>query len=381
MPTGMVKTSTLIASDAGVAGRDLLEHRDIDLFWALTEEEVKAVLSHKRPRLVVTREDLALSVFEGRRASGVRPPVVVLVEPDGWARQEAYRVAGAAVLVRSANRRGILEAVSELSGRDFEDHPWVAVQEVVSLELDELARYVEICRLSPSGVELNDAPDLKVGARVTVALDFLDRPLSLPGLVVRQAHARGHACTGVVFDRLEEQTRADLEAFVSGRARAVPEPVGFTEDLGTYTLDIFRQAAPAVDSLSERRELVARALFPVEGAEEPRVPRWVSRVIESLTALERDAMLDRSGPEFARDALELRIRLASWRLAPDPEEEVRSLFEHVLEFSRTLAVEGAALPAEQKVEVTTIRAELLGRLYRLGQPMTRPAPPLERAAV
>lgn len=381
MPMGMVKTSTLIASDAGVAGRDLLEHRDINLFWALTEDEVKAVLSHKRPRLVVTREDLALSVFEGRRASGVRPPVVVLVEPDGWARHEAYQMAGATALVRSSNRRGILEAVSEVSGRDFVDHPWVALEEVVSIELEDRERYVEIRRLSPSGIELNDAPDVKVGARVKVSLDFLDRPLSLPGLVVRHGQARGHVHTGIVFDRLDESTRSELEAIVSGRARTLPEPMDFTEDLGTYTLDLFRQAAPAADSFAERRELVARALFPVEGSEQARVPRWVSKVAESLTSVERDTMLDRTGPEFARDALELRIRLASWRLAQEPDDEVRTLFDLVLDFARTLAVEGAALPPEQKVDVTTIRADLLARVYRMGQPVSRPARPLEHAVV
>ena len=376
----MVKTSTLIASDAGVAGRDLLEHRDMDLYWALTEAEVKAVVAQKRPRLVLTREELALSVFEARRAVGVRSPVIVLVEADGWARQEAYRVAGATALVRSSNRRGILEAVSETSGRAFEDHPWVAVQEVVSLEVGDMTRYVEICRLAPSGVELTDAPDLKVGARVSIGLDFLDRPIALPGLVVRQARARGQAHTGVVFDGLDERARTDLESFVAGRARAAPEPMNFTEDLGTYTLDLFRQVAPAVDSLAERRDLVVRALFPVEGSDETRVPRWVSKVVESLTALERDAMLNQKGPEFARDALELRIRLASWRLAPDPESEVRSLFEHVLDFVRTLAVEAAGLPPEPMVEVTRIRADLLARLYRMGPPVTRPARPLERAA-
>src|SRR5437762_8614450 len=109
----MKRTPILVCCDAGAAGRVLLARRDLDLRWALTFEEARAVVKSGFPRLVVMREEVAAGLLETMREAKSTASSIVLLEEDGWSRYDGYLSRGATVLVRETNGRRILEAISE----------------------------------------------------------------------------------------------------------------------------------------------------------------------------------------------------------------------------------------------------------------------------
>ena len=263
----MKRPSILISAAAGTAGRPLLRNEDIDLSWALTEEELRS--TSRRFDVVLTREELA-EVALSRRAG----PVVVLLEANGWSRHEQYFDKGATALVQAS-----IEAVSELTGVPFEEHPWVEVSEFVSVfSPDE--HYVRVQRVSPSGMELEvEERNFARGQRISFEMEFLPGAPRGEGTVVR-APERHSATLAVAFDDGQPNLQKALSAFVHARPAPVPEPVSLTSDLGTCTLDLM------LHTELDRRECKLREQLRLALSTNARVPRWVNGVAAKLTETE-----------------------------------------------------------------------------------------------
>ena len=357
----MTSIPLLVCCDAGAAGRELLARRDMILRWALTPAEAQAVVAVDAPHLVLVREDMAEDVLRNL-PQGL--PTVVLLEPDGWTRHKRYAEMGATALVRASNRERILEAVSELTGLAFRVHPRLQLSEVLPVQVagGEI-HYLEVSEVSVSGIAVRNLPGARVGTRVRVDMDFLDPMRQLTAIVVRFGQDEGQPLAGLAFDALTDEDRRALGTFIREKeaARTFPEPENLTADIGTYTLDLFRQQSPT--DVKVFKEMLSASMFPLPGALGPRMPHWLEKVAVSLTSLERDAVQGVKVPMFAQAALDLRLTLAQVRASSGGDVLTPGLGEQVLEFARTLANEGTGKPAELLVQITEIRAALLIMAY------------------
>lgn len=361
----MKSVSILILSDAGAAGRELLARRDVDLAWALSVEEALAAIERRRPRVVLVREALAGALFEGGRSLLSRVPVVVLLEPDGWARRGEHFAAGATALVSAGSLERILEAVTELTGLPTRHAPRVPYPEVVDVSFMGSRLYLEATEVGTSGIAIRDFPPARLGDRVEVGLVMMEPPLTLSGMVVRSHAGRGGAVTEVAFNALDDDERARLEAFVRAeRARSapLPDPVGLTSDLtaGSFTLDLFENLEEAAARPDRWLTLLAERLR--SDGDTP-APRWLMRVERELSEVERRAVLGERAPAFAKAALAMRVDVARAQAALPDAATVRETCELALDFCRSLAVDAADSPARLLAQVPEIRAGILAQIY------------------
>ena len=354
----MTSIPLLVCCDAGAAGRELLARRDMILRWALTPAEAKSVIAIDPPWLVLVREDMAGDVL---RETPAGLPVVVLLEPDGWVRHECYAEAGATALVRASNRERILEAVSELTGIPFRVYPRVPLTEVLNVEVDGEAHYLEAVEISASGIAVRNLPGARVGTRVMVDLDFLEPARRLSAIVVRFGQDDGQPLAGLTFNALHEDDRKTLVTFIREREAMLrlPEPENLTADLGPYTLDLFAHVG---DDMRMFKDMLTSAMFPLDGAIAPRMPSWMQTVARSLTPLEQEALKGAQSPPFGSAAVELRLALAHGRAGAGG-TVTPAMAARVLDFARTLANEGTGQSPKILHQIAEIRAALLVSAY------------------
>lgn len=361
----MKPVSILVLSDAGVAGRELLARRDVELGWALNVKEAIAAIERRRPRVVLTREELALELLSKGRPLIARVPVVILLERDGWGRRADYFAQGATALVSAKSLGRILEAVTELTGLQSRYAPRVPYPEVVDVSLMGTKVYLEATELGTSGIAVRDLPPARVGDRVEVGLVMMDPPMVVSGLVVRSHVARSGAVTEIAFNGLDDDERGRIEAFVTrerGRWASFPDPVGLTSDLsgGTFTLDLMGALGDASAKPDRWVELLEQRM---RSDGETRVPRWLARVERDLSEIERRSVLGQPAPAFARAAVEIRIDVARAQAALLDASSIRESCELALDFCRSLAVEAEGSALEILGQVPEIRAGVLSQVY------------------
>ncbi|MEM7678513.1 MAG: PilZ domain-containing protein [Myxococcota bacterium] len=349
----------LVCCDAGAAGRELLARRDMVLRWALTLDEAKAVFTADPPRLVLVREDMADDILT-HLPSGL--PAVVLLEPDGWSRRERYAEAGATALVRANNRERILEAVSELTGLSFRVHPRISLEKAVSVAVDGEIQSLEAVEMSGSGIAVRNLSGVRVGSRVTVELAFIDPSVTLAAVVVRFGQDEGQPLAGLAFDDPSGDDRAVLAEYIrkAQSQSPLPEPENLAYDPDTCTLDLLLLQAGA--DIRMFKDMMSAAMFPLSGAIGPRMPPWLENVAHQLTAIERAALRGASTVLFAVAAIEFRIALAYERAEAGGIVSSDMRLD-VIEFSRSLVLEGEGMAPEILLQITEIRAALLIQAY------------------
>lgn len=355
------RTPLLIVCDAGNAGRDLLVRKDFDLAWALSPEEARASAERRRPTAVIVREALAAEVLAQLAPMGL--PILVLLEPDGWANREGYLQAGATALVQSSARARILQAVAEMTGRPFPEHARVPFAEFVEVDDGRGVHMVETVDMSNTGMGLRYLPDVEVGNSVRVIMDHLQPPLSLPAVVIR---ADGDT-VGLRFTDLEGELEARVKRLVDTQTARFPAPEmpeGLTVDLGgTLTMELFTVSGTE-DGQSDAffRRMLGRAVH--EGAESREGwPRWLVNIEARLTELERKAYPLDPSQSHASAAIDLRIMLARTR-AQNPETfPSRPLAQRVLDFSRLLEMHIDGEDSASLSDVTLMRGQLLRAVY------------------
>lgn len=361
----MKSVSILVLSDAGAAGRELLARRDVDLGWALTVDEALAAIETRRPRVVLAREDLAVDLLERGKALLVRVPVVILLDPSGWAKRATYFAAGATALVSAGSLGRILEAVTELTGLSTRYAPRVPYPDVVDVSFMGSSIFLEALELGTSGLSIREFPPARVGDRVEVGLVMMDPALTVSGMVVRSYVSRRGAITEVAFNALDDEERATLEAFVKGeraRREPLPDPVGLTSDIagGTFTLDLFDALGESSAAPDRWVQLLAERLA---SDEEVRAPKWLVRVERDLTEIERRAALGEKVPAFAKAALSMRVDVARAQAAMLDARSIQESCELALDFCRSLAVDAQGSPMPHLAQVPDIRAGVLSQIY------------------
>lgn len=341
-------TRILVACDAGAAGRELLTRHDVELGWALTVEEAAAWTRVSRPEVVLTREELATQILELSRA-----PVVVLLEPDGWARRNQYFEAGATALVQATNRQRILEAISHLTGTSFASHARIPYSDVVEVRYGDDSFLCQTADLSMTGMAVHGLENLPIGARIDVSFVMNEPVVHVQGVVVRYGRRQGEPIAGISFSDVDFERAAEIEAIIDRERTSlpdIPEPTGLTTDLaGTFTLDLVTEGGA--------RDRLAQALADDDGT---RLPRWLERLASTLTDAERRALLDRR-PTFASTALDARIRIAQACVAG--EGPSRQDCVAIFELCRSLAEEPGADDETDLPDLPTIRGALLGAVY------------------
>ena len=360
----MKPVSILILADAGAAGRELLVRRDVELGWALTVPEATAAIERRRPRVVVARADFAQMLLKEAASLLERVPVVVLLGPDDWVKRDVLFERGATALAAMDSRPRILETLSELTGLPTRYGPRVPYPEVVDVEVSGTRLYLEATELGTSGISIRDFPPARIGDRVEVTLVMMEPVVSFSGMVTRSRVGRSGAVTDVAFNALNKEERAFLETYVKkegGRSAGFPEPIGLTSDItsGTFTLDLF-QAVGENEGTDRWISLLRKRLMTNE---EVKAPKWLVRVERELTEVERDAILGRSSPPFARAALEMRLDLARTQAVMVDPSSLRDSCELALDFCRTLAKDAKDAPPSKLAQVPDIRAGILSQVY------------------
>lgn len=387
----MRKISMLICGDAGAAGRVLLARRDLEVRWALTAAEAKAVLDRSGEpgsaiSAVIVREELALEVLALLGRMSAPPPCVVVVEQSGWARGEDYFAHGAMALVEESSTGRILEAVSELTGASFSTFPRVPYDKVLDVSSEGGRCYASAMDLSGSGVSVRGLMNAWIGLGVEVTFVMMDPPIVASGVVVRRELEGEELVAGVCFTGIDPADRARISAFVAEQHRALappPEPMGLTVDLaGPLTSDL----GEVIDA-DARSEEIYRAMLR-DLVQEPRspAPTWLGRVAAALTPIERAAVASGTGPAWLEAVIALRIELRRSRLDIDEHSDDERQLDRVVQLCCAMATECEGCSAEVAVQVTRIRADLLREVfgapgkYRAGIPAERVAPAVDRGA-
>jgi hypothetical protein len=359
----MSTTSVLVVTDAGSAGRVLLGRRDVDVRWTLTVEEAVAVVRELHPAVCITREVQAESLLKAFSEIRGAPPVVVLLEDDGWERRHLYFGLGATALASERATDRILEAVSELSGVAFRTCPRVQWSQFLDAQVEGDACFLEAVDLSVSGVSVKNLPSPVVGMRADVSLDECDPPVLATAMVVRVFESGGETIAGMCFVGLEDADRRAIGQLVDVLARRepqLPEPVGFTTDLGgAFTLDLTESVGKGGDANRVYLNMLKEAVRP-EGAP---LPAWLERVKVGLTSIERRAVLSEDGlPSWALASVLLRIHLKRERLDAPIDIAEREMVR-VVEHCCLVAGEAEGAPRDVLCDVASIRAALLREVY------------------
>lgn len=358
----MNDSTILIVTDAGAAGRALLGRKDLDTHWALTLDEALAVVEHAKPRACITREDMAMELLEALKRTPHSPPVVVLLEQDGWERRDLYFGLGATALASELAAERILEAVSELTGISFRTNPRVPFASVLDATIDEEPLFLETVELSASGVAVRGMPEAQVGDRAELNFVMAEPPVTVTAMVVRTYEHGGETVAGMCFVGLDDERRRALNALVEEQAKAeaqAPDPVGFTADLGAFTLDLNKTA----DSGEEGQKVYLAMLR--ESAEHATVvmPSWLKRVQSALTSIEKTALVaDETFPSWALSSIAMRIHLKRERLnseGPIAEAMLPKVVDHCL----MIADQAQGAPSEVLVQAAQIRTALLREVY------------------
>lgn len=351
----------LVCADVGPAGRFLLARKGIRLNWALTSAEAIASTLDQAPDLIVARE--AFAELAMRHPMSLSP-TLVLLDDVGGARARQLIEAGAAAIASVNDRQEVLDAVARLTKLSFRRSARVPFFDVVGIDTGGNYHFQETEELSAGGLSLRAWEGVEIGARVSVHFETLTPPLEVPAMVVRVGSDPAHPTVGLAFEAMPAEDRVVLEELHSrldGSRSLSIEPEGLTTDLQTYTLDLFASGLTEAADAPYQAQLI-EALKG--GRRQQRLPRWLTKIQQGLTALEREA-LTRSEPTlaFAAMAVGLRISLGRARAerggrGPDP-----SLAQAVLDFSRTLATEAEEQKAEILAQVAQIRGDLLVSVY------------------
>jgi hypothetical protein len=357
------RTTLLIASDAGAAGRALLARRDIDLRWALTKNEVKAALAQDpKPRACLARSDLALPMLGYAAEIGEVPPTVVLIDADGWDQREAYFSAGATAIVQHNAEDKILEAIASLTGLVFRTHPRVPYATVADVTMHGERYFLESVDLSASGVTIRGLANARMGDRVELTFMMIEPQISASCVVARVFEEHGETLVALSFEVIDGAYRARLVQIVDEeRANTpdLPEPVGLTHDLGgAFTHDLIQSTAEDENAHEIYRNMLRE--FLKKPPTVVRIPSWLERVARSLMPVERSAALGDEAPSFARATLDMRIQLEHRRIEGAPKS---TLVSGAIELVRSISNDAAGSGPDVLVQVVAIRAALLRAIY------------------
>jgi len=343
-------------------GRDLLRRRDVALHWALTAEEAAAVAKRAKPKVCLAREYMAEDVLE-KLSKRPPVPVVVLLEPDGWERRQAYMDGHATALVQASSGDRILEAVSVLTGLEFAKATRVDLETVVEVHVEGEDRLLETANLSASGVCIRGFPKTHVGYGTKVNFLMLDDPFEVAGVVVRCFRIGGVEAAGLAFSEPSADVLNKIQALVDGSLGSEPGGQSMIMDpMDPDTLSGLPSVGGSVrDALRDR--LVKAGAKDADGD-------WLALATSELTPLEREAALGKPCEAWVQAVLDLRLSLYRTRSVVQgnlPNE----LVQKSLGACRALADKAAGSGSETLVQVTRIRAGILRALYSGGAPGPR----------
>src|SRR5687768_6419106 len=205
---------TLVYGDLRGAGHELLSRSDLDLRWALTLHEAMAVSRRMQIDLVIASDQFALHYLKARAELTDQPPCIVLLGSHFASRKDELRQAGATALISADDPQRIVEAISELTGLNFRDHPRVPLHTVVDVRAGDSDQLLYTFDLSTSGLSIRDLPNAKLGDRVKVTFDLFDPPLVVETQVVRDFNIPEARCTGLSFVDLSEADRNRINELV-----------------------------------------------------------------------------------------------------------------------------------------------------------------------
>jgi PilZ domain-containing protein len=366
----MTQTTILIGRDAGAAGRALLVRRDLELRWSLTvAESIAALKREPRPTLLVLREHFAAEVLSmaksvARNEEGDLPPIVVLLEPDGWTRRDSYFGAGATALAQHNSEERVLEAIGSLTGLQFRHHPRVPYSTVIDVNLGGDRLFLETIDLSLTGMSIRGIPSTaRMGDRAELHFMMLEPSFTVTGVVARVFEEHGETVAAFSFENPGDDVKKAVAAIVAHErenAPSLPEPMDMRlETAGALTQDLVAQLRSDSDAADVYRNMLKERLANPPGVS--RVPSWLERVGRALTKVERRALLKTKQPEFAIATIDLRIRLCRMRLEGDWPVDVECA--RALEVCKTLATDARSQGEDVLADVTLIRAALLRSVY------------------
>src|SRR5688572_17794296 len=311
--------------------------------------------------LVIASDQFALHYLKARAELTDQPPCIVLLGSHFASRKDELRQAGATALISADDPQRIVEAISELTGLNFRDHPRVPLHTVVDVRAGDSDQLLYTFDLSTSGLSIRDLPNAKLGDRVKVTFDLFDPPLVVETQVVRDFNIPEARCTGLSFVDLSEADRNRINELVKNEMASLPVfgTADLTDKPGDQTMDLLTMLRDTGDAgLSQYVSMIQGIIDGWDDAEDS--PTWVFEVAGKLTDTERRAV-STGKPEWAMRVVEYRLDLK--RQAVDKTSDVD--FAAAFEFCRTLANDVTQASPEEAVDATSMRSALLRGIYVL----------------
>jgi hypothetical protein len=365
----------LVCGNAGPVGGDLLRRRDISIHWALSVPEAIAVLAKVNPPVCIVLEQHAEALLAAKPAEATTRFISLVANPTPESTQKQQEL-GATLVVQISVAERILEAISELTGLAFAQHPRVLFRSPISIEIpDEETVQLETVNLSASGLCVKGLSPAAQGKSVRVRV-HLDAELTSNAIVVRCFEQEGTPMAGLCFTDLSAEEHTRVEKFVERELFHHPESTStvLALEFGAEIPVVEAPRRPADVAMAELKAHLREVHLESKRDEMLHQPRKSSAPPpmhpapakkpfdeSKLSAPERASMRGDPAPAWAEPALKARLRL-------DLDKKERGKLTHdavhdVLVVCRDMGSSVAESDMAALVEVTTTRAALLKEIY------------------
>lgn len=376
------KPEILIVGDPGPAGEPLLARSDLGVLWASRAEEAVVILELMAPKICIISPSIGrqnAQVLFGALKEHPDVPCVVLVAPLERPNVPPGMSPGSVTVIPVDQVDAILGQVSLRTRLPFARDARAAIKLPVLVAVYGERHRLESVNISASGIALKGFPRTAIGTQVQLAMELPSGPFVAAARLVR--FSQGTDVAGLEFVDLPPEQRERVAAmvrnyFTRACAPSLVAPVHGDRRLNTQDLfddltgDVEASAAlrtadvglpprdpddveATADEIAALRAVLTGAPPASSGA-----PAWLARIAIDLTPFEVDVVNGSVAPDWARAALQMRVRLARFRLSGKTKLteglalDAYRVFLKLAEIARTQ-------PAQAVRHIAKIRASIL----------------------
>ena len=314
------KATLLVVGDPGPVRAVLLARGDIEVLWVNNAGDALTLLRSSRPALCLVSVDIgytpAMWLLENARER-TQTICVLLVDPKKSVAPTL--VSRTSAVIPFDSTEAILAVIAFHTGLAFARHPRTSVQAAVRVSLDGEDYVLEAENLSVSGIAIKKFPYVEVGRLVHLELELQSGSISADARVVRYAYEGSAPIAGLAFERISfahrEKIRQLVESVPSTQSALKISDLfeDITVDVGQpealRTTDIHHTADLQTTELDPDPELRMLRAYLAAGTWPSDAPQWLVELVAQLTNVEIAAALGVEAPDWAKQALSLRICL------------------------------------------------------------------------
>lgn len=374
----------LVVGDPGPFRRELLLHREIEVLWAGTVDEALAMARNARLDGCIISPEFT---SDGPSREHLRPlmralvpsPVIVLVASD--AGSPGFGGDHPPHVVEVGEVESLVRLLAERTGLRFARFPRADLILPASVVMAGRHFSLQTINISVCGVAVRGFPPAPVGARAHLILEVEGKALHLSCRVVRWFDHQGVRSAGLTFVDLGEAQRTVIGRAVEKELRWIPgqrlDAETLFGDLGLddgggarplRTVDVGKEPFSEYVPLAGELELDDLCRLIAGEPASSDVPLWMIDLASELTEVEAVAARGAPAPEWAKDALRLRVALARTRGSSWERKVPSVLRDDAYRLFERLKTEAAGQPGAVMAQIGKIRAALLREIVSVARP-------------